>query len=229
MANFDAAIMPVTPRFGSTGGPRTNTQIAHAGGGHRKTNRRWSQYLRHLELDYNKAISSGGTDVTVHAIAKIWDAVGGPENSFLARDWSRWNTSSDQRQSGLTAVAFDDMTMQNTTDDTFVGDGTTTVFRLVDRSVEGSASHAQKIEKPQQGTLKFGVNGVEVFEGSPTDLSVDYATGRVTFQTAPGASQAVTWGGAWYLPVAFVEDSLTIAMRTFETSRVGFPLIQVRL
>lgn len=231
MAHFDDVIMPDTVKFGSSSGPATSTQILSTGGGFRKANQRWDQHLRQFTLAYVKSIEG------LHEIQKIFEAVEGPAHSFLARDWSDWNTRADgnMRPNAAGGVTPFDQPLRNTTDNGFFADGITRTFQMVKRYVIGSASHVRVIKKPQQGTIRVAVDGTEVFEGSPTDFTVDYATGLVTFQDPPGQGVSptavpVTWGGAFYVPVAFVRDELPQTLRTGETSGLpSIPLVEVRL
>ena len=232
MAHFDDVVMPNTVRFGSTSGPATSTQIAFTGGGFRKANQRWDQHLRRLTLSFVKSVAN------LQAVVDIFEVMEGPANSFLTRDWGYWHTAADKdmRPDGDAGVTAFDQPLRNTADSTFLADGTTLTFQMVKRYIKGSATHVRVIKKPQNGTIKVGVDGVAQFEGaSPSEFEVDYSTGIVTFQTAPGSvgsptAVAVTWGGAFYVPVAFVQDELPQTLRTRETSGLpSVPLVEVRL
>ena len=229
MAHYDDVIVPNQVRFGSSSGPATSTQVLFTGGGHRKANQRWSQHLRRFQLSYVRKIED------LFALQEIFEAVEGPAHSFLARDWNDWNTRADANmapgaETGVTAF---DQPLRNTSDNSFTGDGTTKTFQMVKRYVVGSAAHTRVIQKPQSGTIKVGVDSAE--QSDPGDYSFDPATGIVTFVVAPGASVsptavAVTWGGAFYVPVAFVQDQLPQTLRTAKTSGLpSIPLIGVRL
>lgn len=205
MAHFDDVIMPTSVRFGSSSVPQTSTDQVFLTSGHRKANQRWSQKLHRLRLTYVQDTRS------IHDILKIWQAVEGPANTFLARDWSDWNTTDGAMQPGNESLITNaDQPLQNTADGSFLGDGTTTTFQMVKRYLAGAtAAHTRTIRKPVSGTVKVSVDGVDQTEGP--DFSVDFSTGVVTFTTAPGVglsptAAAVRWGGAFYLPVHFLED-----------------------
>jgi uncharacterized protein (TIGR02217 family) len=72
--------------------------------------------------------------------------------------------------------------------------------------VGSTATHTRTIQKPQNGTILVSVNSVTMVV--TTDYTVNYATGVVTFVIAPPVGQAVKWGGAYYIPVAFTDDDL---------------------
>lgn len=222
MAHFDDAILPVTIRVESAAGPSVQGQVQFTGGGYRFTNRQTQQFQRRLQIDYRKAIQAGKTDIPIDDIVNFWEAVT-PFNTFLTRDWTRWNTSTNQQPGGDAGVTNVDQVLQNTTDDSFVGDGTTTTFRVMWRSQVGSAQENQLVRKPDPSGF------VAAAAGSPMAGSLSLATGIFTASVAPGVGEAVTWGGKFYRPVAFVGLDLVETLRTFETANVGFEMVEVRL
>lgn len=220
MPHYDDVIMSEKVRFSSQTGPTTSTQVIFTGGGQRKTNRRWNQKLRRLNIVYIKPIAEIGD------IAETFDVVEGPWASFLIRDWNDWNTrpDKDMRPGAETGVTDTDQPMQNTTTPTsYVGDGSTQDFQCVKRYQKGSAIHNRIIKKPQ--SLGF----LTALDGTPTAGVLDTSTGIVTFTPAPGIGVVPTWGGTFLIPVAFVEDQLPTELRTGETSGLpSIPLIEVR-
>ncbi|MFQ6016786.1 MAG: DUF2460 domain-containing protein [Kiloniellaceae bacterium] len=233
MAHYDDVIMPKAVRFGSSTTPRTSTRQVFTGSGFRKVNQLWSQKLRKLRLRYVRKISD------VYEILRIWEAVEGPVHSFLARDWNDWNTTAGSFEPGdESKVSATDQPLQNTADESFLGDGTTTTFQMVKRYLVGAtAAHTRTIQKPENGTVKVAVDGVALSEGgSPDDFTVDYSTGIVTFANPPGAGVSptavnVTWGGAFRVPVHFAEDEgLIQELRSGKTTGVsGLELLEARL
>ena len=233
MAHFDDVIMPSRVRFGSSSVPLTSTQQVFLTSGYRKANQRWSQKLHRLRLIYARDIQA------IHDILKIWHALEGPANTGLVRDWSDWNTTNGRMESGNESLitAFD-QPLQNTNDNSFVGDGTTATFQMVKRYLVGAtAVHTRTITKPQNGTIKAAVDSVEVTEGgSPDDFTVNYATGVVTFANPPGGGVSPTavpveWGGAFRIPFHFLEDEGFIErLRNPKVSALpGIELMEARL
>ena len=230
MAHYDDVIMPNAVRFGSTTTPLTSTQQVFTAGGHRSVNQLWSQKLHRLQLRYLRR----GEDL--YEILKIWQALEGPVHSCLVRDWLDWNSTDGAFEPGDEAkVTAFDQPLRNSTDQSFAGDGITTDFQTVKRYGMGaSALHSRRITKPQSGTIRIAVDGVEKSEGA--DFSVDYGSGTVTFATAPGTGQspsavAVTWGGAFYIPAHFVDDGTFVeSLRSARVNELpSLEMLEVRL
>ena len=230
MAHYDDVILPTKLALGSGTGPSTSTDVVFVGSGYRYANSRWSQKLRRFNIGYNVRSLADA-----YGILKIFEAVDGPGNSFLVRDWNDWNsTEGAMGSTGLDQAAALDQPLQNTADLTFLGDGTTTTFQMVKRYTAGAtAAHTRTIKKPQSGTILVAVDGATQSEGG--DYTVDYATGIVTFTAAPGASVSptavsVTWGGAFYVPVAFSGDEFLTTLETYDGSAVpNIELVEERL
>ncbi len=198
MAHFDDIIMPLTARFGSTAAPQTMTQMVTTTSGYRKTNRLWSQKLRLLRLTWLLR------DTGIYELQRLWEAVEGPEHSFLARDWSDWNSTAGESAVGSeTKVTNLDQPLRNTVTGLLVGDGATKTFQMEKHYGSGnSALHARVITKPEGTGLVIALDG-----GATSAFVFSPATGIVTFDTAPGAGVVPTWGGSFYIPVAFVDDA----------------------
>lgn len=231
MAHYDDVIMPTSVRFGSDSVPMTETEQVFVGGGFRETNQRWSQKLMRLRLQYVDKIED------LYAIKKIWQIAEGPVHSFLVRDWNDWNTTDGNFKPGdESLVTAFDTPLRNTTDNTFIADGTTTVYQMVKYyTVGATGSHTRVIKKPQTGTIKVAVDADDTLsEGA--DFTVDYSTGQVTFSVAPGSTGSPTgvsvkWGGAFYVPVHFVrDDGLVVALRNNLIDEIGdLELMEERL
>lgn len=226
MTHYDDVIMPMGIGYGSGSGPQTNTNITVTGGGHTVRNARWSQKLRRLDLIYRKPIGQQVLDIMLAALRDIYEAVDGPANTFLARDHLDWNTGSDQRINGLVGITNVDQPMRNTSTGLLVGDGIETDFQLEKHYMVGSAIHARIITKPETGTLTLAVNAVGQVEG--VDYTMNYSTGVATFTTPPPSGEAVTWGGAFYLKVAFIDDQMPQTLMDPETGSTNFGLIESR-
>lgn len=224
MAHDDAIIFPNTLSYGGSTGPRSRTDVVHNAGGFRKTNRIWSQYLRRFQITHGPR----RPQVAAQILA-IWEAVGGPNGSFLGTDPNDWNsTAGNMGSGGLAAITKDDQPMQNTVDGTYVGDGSTKTFQFLKQRSEGSQIHDRLIKKPRTSpTPLVAIDGVLE---SGSNYTIDFATGILTFNSAPGVAEVPTWGGTFYIPLAFVGDELDQQVITFDLS--GFPtleLIEVRL
>lgn len=220
MAHDDTIIFPNTLVYGGTTGPRTKTNVVHNSGGFRKTNRIWSQYLRRFQIVH------GPRRPEVSAlILAIWEAGGGPAFSFLGTDPNDWNsTEGSMGSGGLAAITKDDQPMQNTVDGSYVGDGSTTVFQFLKQRSQGAQVHDRIIQKPRTSPAPLiALDGA--LKTVTTDYTIDSSTGICTFVVAPGAGVVPTWGGAFYIPLAFVGDELDQQVVTYDIS--SFPNVEL--
>jgi uncharacterized protein (TIGR02217 family) len=104
-----------------------------------------------------------------------------------------------------------------------VGDGATSVFRLVKAYGDAAASYLRPIAKPVAGSVAAAVSGVEV--GA---FSVDAASGLVTFASPPAQGASVTAGFLFDTPVRFDVDRLGLALDGFGAGRaLSAPLIEI--
>ena len=229
MTQFDDIIIPDTIALSGQTGPSTSVEQVSLSNGFRETNLLWTQKLRQLNIGYP---NMKPTDAFV--VLRIFEAVEGPLNSFLTKDRNDWNTTAGNMENGGESnITKDDQKMENTADQTDLGDGSTTTFKLLkDYSVGATATHRRFIIKPQNGTgdfaIKVALDGVLKTEGP--DFTVNYSTGIVTFATAPANGVAPTWGGAFYVPVAFMSDDfLALLLQPGITSIPDIPLMEVRI
>ncbi len=223
MAHYDSVILPTTIEIGAETSPLMATDVVFFDSGYRAVNSRWSQGLRRLSISYTENVA------VIEEILRIFQAVDGRVNSFLVRDWGDWNTSQGHMDTdnAINNVQPIDQPMLNTVTLTFAGDGSTKLYQMGKNYVKGLASQFRYIKKPQSGTVKVAVNGVQLVEGP--DFTVDYSTGLVLFAVAPISSALVTWGGAFYVPVAFTRDELPMTVDAFTASVDSIELLEVRL
>ncbi len=226
MAHFPDIIIPGTISYGSSTGPTSLTDIVTNVGGFRKTNRFWDQFLRAFQLGYNVR-----TPEKAAIILSIWEALGGPADSCLIRDHNDWNTTfGSMGSNGLASITKDDQPLRNTVDNTFLGDGTTKIFQMTKVRTQGSATHTRIIKQPQilLPAPLVAISGV--LKTLTTDYTINANTGIVTFVVAPAGASTPTWGGAFYVPVAFVNDEFLQQLTTFDlTSIPNIEMREVRL
>jgi uncharacterized protein (TIGR02217 family) len=216
MAHYDDLILHGGSATNAKVTPTSLTDKAFFPNGRRKTLLRRSNKLRLISLVYSPRLLEELEDVT-----RVWEAVNGAEDTFLLVDPTDWNTTQKTLRFELAAadITKDDQPCQNTTDDTFVGDGSTTVFQTVKQYSEGSATNTRTITKLKSGIL-VAVNGV--LQTITTHYTVDLSTGLITFVTPPPVSQTVTWGGEFYVSVAFEDDDALEHFRAdFQVGRVS--------
>lgn len=90
------------------------------------------------------------------------------------------------------------------------GDGSTTVFGLYKTYTSGGVTRTRRIVKPVSGSVSIYKNGV--LQTLTTDYTIDYATGIVTFVSAPTNGHALTWTGRFDVPVRFASDYFNVSM-----------------
>ena len=101
-----------------------------------------------------------------------------------------------------------------------VGDGARTDFALA----KHYGDQVRRITRPVAGSVRVAVDGVERLGGWTFG-----PMGVVSFETPPGAGEAVTAGFRFDVPVRFAEDRLEFSRATFATGEVpSVPLIEVR-
>ena len=105
-----------------------------------------------------------------------------------------------------------------------VGDGVRTRFELVKRYGDGADAQARRITRPEAGTVRVAVGGIEVVAGWTAA-----AFGVVEFEVAPGVGAEVTVGFRFDVPVRFAEDRLDVSLATFRAGEmVSVGLVEVR-
>jgi uncharacterized protein (TIGR02217 family) len=226
MAHYDDIILPDDIAYGSMTGPSTSTQQVFTNSGYRKVNSRWSQKLRKFQIGYGIK-----TPLDAYRILELFESVDGPTNTFLAKDWSDWNTSAGYMGQGDPPLTAFDAPLVNTVTGLSEGDGSTKTFQMYKRYTKGAVSHLRKIQKPKSGTVLVGLNGV--VQTLTTHYSINHSTGIVTFVTAPqggSPSNLPTWGGEFYVPVHFVSDDFLTSLETFNGNSVpDVELMEARL
>lgn len=229
MSHFDDIIIPDTIALSGQTGPSTSVEQVSLSNGFRETNLLWTQKLRRLNIGYPNM-----TPTDAFVILKIFEAVEGPLHSFLSKDRNDWNTTAGNMENGgESSITKDDQKLENTADQTDVGDGTEKDFLcLKDYSSGSTATHRRYITKPQDGTgdfaIKVALDGVLKTEG--VDYTVNYSTGVISFTVAPGIGVVPTAGFAFYVPVAFVSDDfLALLLQPGITSVPDIPLMEVRI
>jgi len=114
---------------------------------------------------------------------------------------------------------------QGTNEAIGTGDGTTTDFQLV-KIYSSNIAVSRDITKPVAGTVKIYVDSVLQSSG----VSIDTATGIVTFTTAPAIAETITADFEFDVPVRFDTDELAISMDSFDAgSWNNISLIEVRI
>lgn len=121
---------------------------------------------------------------------------------------------------------FKDWTDYQATESLGLGDGLRTQFQLIKTYVNGATTETRIIQKPVVGTVQVFKNASLQSSG----VSVDHATGVVTFAVAPTAGQIISASFEFDVPVRFDTDRLSASLDAYGIhSWLDIPLIEVRL
>jgi uncharacterized protein (TIGR02217 family) len=206
MSGFHDIGLPLALAIGATGGPERPTDIVRLASGAESRNSRWSQSRRRWEV-------GGGamrSDVA-HELIAFFEARRGRAFGFRFRDPVDWKSCPPGH-----AIAATDQPLG-------VGDGARLSFQLVKRYQSGDAWADRVITKPVNGTVVVAIDGA-----ATAGLTVDHATGVVTFVSAPASGAAVTAGFAFDTPVRFDTDRLELALVGHEAVRIlRAPLVEI--
>ena len=186
MSDFHDVRFPTAIAYGATGGPRFLTAITATQSGREQRVSQWSR-------------SRGAWDVAtgirsradVAEFLAFFYARRGRAHGFRFKDWT------DFRAAGQRLG---------------VGDGERTAFQLVRRYDSGGVVHERRITRPVDGTVVLYRDGVEVASG----VSIDHATGLVTFSSAPDEGAEITADFEFDVPVRFDTDAAELTIETFE-------------
>ena len=180
---------------------REAVEVVKTDGGHEVRNLRHSQSL----FEYEVSFPPGAYDNTVtQAVYDMWRASRGGLYAFRFRDWdSKNNTLSDE------VIG--------------TGDGTNKVFQITQTHTVGGVSSVRNITRP---VSPFTVKKDGVTTGS--GYSIDYATGILTFTTAPAADVVVSVSGLFDIPVRFDMTYEATGMASFLEHIDTMTLLEVK-
>ena len=207
---FHEVRLPVRLAFGSTGGVERRTEIVTLGSGFERRSTPWAQGRRRYLIGASlRALDD------MAALTAFFEARRGRLYGFRFRDFADFKSCVP---SG--AVGAQDQTLG-------VGDGIRADFPLTKRYGDGADAPERLISKPVEGTVRVGLDGVEV---DPSAFETDPATGVVTFHNPPAAGATVAAGFEFDVPVRFDADRIEVTLESFAAGRVAaVPLIEVRV
>lgn len=222
---FHEVRFPTDIAFGSRGGPQRKTIIATSGSGFEHRNSQWADSKR----DYNAGYGIK-SDSDISDIIDFFEERRGMLNGFRWKDRFDWKSCKPQE-----TVAFDDQVIGT-------GDNSTVSFQLKKTYGSSYSPYSRDIKKPVSGTVKIGVNGVELLTGwsvdtttgivtfSDTDWNLAFDTDTYTIGSAPASGHTITAGYEFDVPVRFNTDSLVIDMAAFDAGDVpDIPIVEIRL
>jgi uncharacterized protein (TIGR02217 family) len=186
--------------YGSSGGPEYATDIVASVGGYEQRNINWEQ----ARARYNVA-HGVKTKAQLDALIAFFRARKGRAHGFRFKDWTDYQAVNETLGTG---------------------NGAQTQFQLVKRYVSGSVTDVRTIVKPVAGTVQVYKNAVLQTSG----VSVDTATGMVTFSAAPAAGQVITASFQFDVPVRFDTDKLSASLDAYGIhSWQDISLVEVRI
>ena len=209
--SFHEVRFPANLSFGSVGGPERRTEVVTLANGFEERNTPWE----HSRRRYDAGIGMRSLD-DVETLISFFEARRGQLVGFRWKDWSDYKSSLPSKPPEYTdqIIAW--------------GDGDTIEFSLIKTYRSGTETYARPIQKPVEGTVKLGLKGDPLSEG--THFEVDYATGRVTFMTAPETGAEVTAGYEFDVPVRFDTDRIHTSVASFQAGDApNVPVVEVRV
>lgn len=184
---------PRKMKFHSAGGPRFSTNVNSGFGGQEQRNQNWSG----SRAKYSVSLVTPASGVSsrrayVDAVQALFNIAKGKANSF--RLWDARDHSLAGQQIGT-------------------GNGSQTTFQLIKNYTIGSYTFARNITKPVMAPAvdylgNALANSIVI---TPAPMSVDPATGIVTYAAAPGGgTPIIVTAGDFHVPVRFDTDELTL-------------------
>ena len=203
---FHEVRFPTDLSLGALGGPERRTEIVTLASGAEERNAPWA----HSRRRYDAGLGMRSLD-DVEALIAFFEARRGQLIGFRWRDWADWRSC---LPSGA-VTPFDQEIGR--------GDGVETTFGLVKRYASGEAAYLRPIAKPVAGTVRVGVDGVEV------GATVDAARGTVTLDAAPAEGAVVTAGFEFDVPVRFDTDRIQVSVAGLKAGEIPqVPVVEIR-
>lgn len=198
--SFVEVQFPADISYGSTGGPEYSTDVVVTGSGHEKRNVNWSNARARYNVAHGVKSQTQLDQLVAFFRARKGRAVG-----FRFKDWTDYKGIGESIGSG---------------------NGSITNFQLTKTYISGAVSEIRIITKPVSETVKIYVNSVLQVSG----VSVNTATGMVTFTTAPASSTAIAADFEFDVPVRFDTDKLAASLDSFGShSWLDIPLAEIRI
>ena len=205
---FHEIRFPTAIAFHSSGGPERKSEIVALGSGFEERNAVWADSRRRYDVGYGiKSLDD------VAAVVAFFEARCGRLHGFRFKDFADFKSCAP-----AAAVTPQDQRIGT-------GDGAACAFQLVKSYPSGPAGWTRTIAKPVAATLRVALGGVE-----QAGVSVDTATGIVTFSAPPPPGAAVTAGFEFDVPVRFDTDSLSINLAGFRAGDIAsIPIVEIRV
>ena len=213
MPAFHEILFPLDVALGARGGPERRTEIVTVGSGREERNARWAHARRRWNAGYGvKSLDA------LSAVVSFFEERRGRLYGF------RWRDKLDHSSAAPGLESRHEDQVLGT------GDGTRASFQLVKTYGGLHAPYVRPIVKPVAGTIRVGVDGAEVQEG--TDFDSDPATGLVVFRAGfePAEGETVTAGFLFDVPARFDTDFLEVDLAAFAAGEIpSIPVVEIRI
>ncbi len=209
--NFHEERFPPNLSFGSVGGPERRTEIVTLANGYEERTTPWA----HSRRRYDAGVGMRSLD-DVEALIAFFEARRGQLYGFRWKDWSDFKSCLPNDTPDFTDQVLG------------WGDGVRREFQLIKTYRSGDHLYERPITKPVAGTVRVGLEGVELQEA--VDYTVDLTRGIVTFVATPPIEAEVTAGFEFDVPVRFDTDTIQTSVASFRAGDVpSVPVVEVRV
>ena len=207
MTNFHEVLFPLDISLNAEGGPVRRTDIVTLVSGHEERNSPWAQSRRSFNAGYGvKSLAD------IEKVIAFFEARRARLYGFRFRDPFDFKSCSLDNDPSATDQQI------------AIGDGAKVSFRLKKTYESGGETYTRDITKPVDGSVAIAI------DGAPANVTVDHATGYVTFAAPPANGAIITAGYLFDTPVRFDSDALRINLASFRAGDIpSIPLIEVRI
>ncbi len=191
---------PTDISYGSSGGPEYTTDIVTSQNGYEQRNISWEQARARFNVAHGVK-----TKTQLETLIAFFRARKGRAYGFRFKDWTDY---------------------QATAQVLGTGNGANTQFQLVKHYTSGAATETRIITKPVAGTVQLYKDGVLQTSG----VTIDTATGVVTFLVPPATGVVVSASFEFDVPVRFDTDKLSARLESYGIhSWQDIALVEVRV
>lgn len=217
---FHDTRFPTRFQYGAQAEPMFSTMINQNSAGYEQRNQLWAQARR--KYNYQNALE---TEEQYAEVLAFFMARRGPAYSFRVKDWFDYRVSTTTE--GI---------MRGMTSDLLTGNASETAFQLSKLYPDDVATFERPIYLPVDQSVytddEDNVVPFEVYVNSilidPADYTVNYLTGVITFDVAPGNGLSLGWTGQFDVPVRFETDSLPSTYQQWNDLQADLRMIEVR-
>lgn len=208
---FHEIRFPASLSYGSMGGPERRTSVVTLANGFEERNTPWL----HSRRRYDAGMGMRSLD-DIETLIAFFEARQGQLYGFRWKDWADYKSS----QSSAEIAPWDQQLG--------VGDGSQRVFQLRKAYISGLQSYHRPIKKPVEETVVVAVGGTEQVAGE--DYVLDPTSGQIVFGVAPPASETITAGFEFDVPVRFDTDRIVTSVASFQAGDVpNVPIVELRV